>query len=132
MLGAGALAAATAATTVGASPADAAGRVGRADPLPRPIPGGIDTGDPRVGFIHWFLPGPTDATTPVLGLPGFGLDVEPSTITDFKGFTAYAVLAGEATDQDGQTYPCEFDVRVMEGRYLDEQGDEHRAAFAFM
>jgi hypothetical protein len=100
--------------------------------MPKPIPGGVDSGDPRVGFIHWWLPGPEGATTPVLGLEAMGLDVEPNTITDFKGWVAYAVLAGEAKAGDGATYPVEFDVRAMEGNYVAEDGSTHRAAFAFL
>ncbi len=134
LVGASAATAATAALVVAPGAAEAAGGSSHrpAAPLPKPIPGGIDSGDPRVGFIHWFLPGPTDATTPVLGLQGMGLDVEPNTITDFKGWVAYAVLAGEAVDGDGTTYPCEFDVRAMKGSYLTEDGSEHEASFAFL
>lgn len=135
LVGAGAAGAATAVSSAaGILPAGASVDrfAGPASGLPRPIPGGVDSGDPRVGFIHWFLPGPTTATTPVLGLGGMGLDVEPSTITDFEGFVAYAVLAGEAEASDGNTYPCEFDVRVMDGRYIADDGNEYEAAFAFL
>lgn len=97
-------------------------------PAPSPIPGGVDA--PPVGFIHWFLPGPPDATTPFLGIPGFGLDVEPSTITDYEGFTAFAVLSGQARGGDGRAYDVEFDVRVMHGRYVAE-GVPRNATFGF-
>ena len=116
---------------VGVGPADAA-KIPVAKPLPKPISGGFDSGDPNVGFVHLFLPGPTDAVTPVLGLQGEGLDVEPSTITDFEGFTAFAVLAGEARANDGNTYPVELDVRVMEGKYIAENGKTANGAFAFL
>lgn len=99
---------------------------------PKPIPGGVDSGDPNVGFIHWWLPGPTDAVTPILGLGGFGLDVDPSTITDFKGVSAMAVVAGTVRDDDGTLYDCEFDVRAMKGRYVGVDGVERRGAFAFV
>lgn len=99
-------------------------------PIPRPIPGGIDA--PPVGLIHWWLPGPPDAVTPVIGLPGFGLDVDPSTITDFNGYTAYAVVAGESTSSTGATHPTEMDVRVMDGVYLDETGTRREGAYAFL
>jgi hypothetical protein len=99
-------------------------------PVPLPIPGGIDAGEP-VGLIHWFLPGPTDAATPVLGLGGMGLDVDPSTITNFEGFTAFAVLAGEAYGSDHGTYPIEFDVRVMDGIYDDGTGTVREGAYGF-
>jgi hypothetical protein len=61
-----------------------------------------------------------------------GLDVEPSTLTDFRGFTAFAVLAGEAKASDGRTYACEFDVRVMEGDYIATDGSRQSGAFAFL
>lgn len=99
---------------------------------PKPIPGGVDSGDPNVGFIHWWLPGPTDATSPILGLGGMGLDVDPSTITDFKGVSAMAIVAGTVRDQDGNPYDCEFDVRAMKGRYVAEDGHERSGAFAFL
>ncbi|MDJ0757270.1 MAG: twin-arginine translocation signal domain-containing protein [Ardenticatenaceae bacterium] len=99
-------------------------------PVPSPIPGGIDA--PPVGFIHWFLPGPTDAMTPFLSLPGFGLDVEPSTLTNFKGFTTFAVISGQATGSDGKTYNVEFDVRVMDGEYVAEDGSHQYGTFGFL
>ncbi len=84
-------------------------------------------------IIHFFLPGPEDAVTPIIGLHGMGLDVEPSTLTDFKGFTAFAVLAGRqaAEGSDGKTYDVEFDLRVMEGEYIAADGSHQRGAFAF-
>lgn len=99
---------------------------------PKPIPGGIDTGDPNVGFIHWWLPGPTDATTQILGLGGMGLDVDPSTITDFKGVSAFAVVAGTVRADEGNAFDCEFDVRAMKGRYVGVDGVERKGAFAFL
>lgn len=103
---------------------------GRALPAPNPIPGGVDA--PPVGRIHWFLPGPTDATTPVIGLSGAGLDVEPSTMTDFHGFTAFAVVAGRAKGSDRKTYDVELDVRVMEGKYVAKDGSLRHGAFGFI
>jgi hypothetical protein len=103
----------------------------RAKPAPLPIPGGFDAGPP-VGFVHAFLPGPVGSFTPFFRLPGSGLDVEPSTLTNFKGFTAFAVLSGQAEGSDGKTYNVEFDLRVMEGEYIAEDGSHHRGAFAFL
>ncbi|MGI9328421.1 MAG: hypothetical protein ACR2PZ_24610 [Pseudomonadales bacterium] len=103
-------------------------------PMPSPIPGTIPTGLPAghpLEFVHWFLPGPTSAFTPVLGLQGMGVNVEPSTITDYKGFTAFAVLAGEAKGNDGNNYAVEFDLRIMEGRYRAADGTQHHGAFGF-
>ena len=99
---------------------------------PKPIPGGVDSGDPNVGFIHWWLPGPETAATPILGIPGFGLDVDPSTITDFKGQSALAVIAGTVHGSDGVDYDCEIDLRAMKGRYVGEDGRTRKGAFAFV
>ncbi len=130
----------TAATMAGPGVAQAAGR-GRArgrapgfsgKPAPNPIPPVVDGGGPPpFDFIHWLLPGPEGATTPILGLPGFGLDVDPSQITDFRGFNAYAVVSGTAKDMDGNDYDVELDVRVMDGRYIGVDGNEHTNTFAF-
>lgn len=98
-------------------------------PTPEPIPGGVE--DPAAGFLHWFLPGPPTATTPFIGLPGFGLDAEPSMITDYHGFTAFAVISGQAWGSDGKQYNCEFDVRVMQGEYFAADGSKHYGTFAF-
>lgn len=97
----------------------------RAKPAPLPIPGGVEAGP------HIFLPGPEDARTPFFGSPGQGLDVEPSTMTNFKGFTVFAVLAGQAEGSDGKTYDVEFDLRVMEGEYIAEDGSHQQGTFAF-
>jgi len=101
----------------------------RALPAPLPIPGGVDA--PSVGFIHIFLPGPEGAVTPFFRIPALGLDVEPSTLTDYRGFTTFAVLAGQAEGSDGNTYNVEFDVRVMRGVYIAEDGSRQRGTFAF-
>jgi hypothetical protein len=69
--------------------------------------------------------------TPFFRIPGMGLDVEPSTMTNFKGFTVFAVLAGQAEGSDGKTYDVEFDLRVMEGEYIAEDGSHQRGTFAF-
>jgi hypothetical protein len=85
-----------------------------------------------VGDIHWWLPGPTDASTPIIGLEGFGLDDDPSTITDFDGVSAFAVVAGKVKGTDGELYDCEFDVRAMKGAYVGEDGKKRHGAFAFL
>lgn len=134
LAGAGAAAVAGSFGTLGvARPASAKAGLPRALPAPSSIPGGVAgiPGHPVLDFIHWFLPGPTDATTPFIGLPGFGLDVEPSLITDYRGFTAFAVLSGQARGSDGKTYNVEFDVRVMEGEYVAADGSHQRGAFGF-
>ena len=80
---------------------------------------------------HWLLPGPVGSTTQVLQLPGFGLDVDPSLITDYHGFTAYGVLAGSARDTTGAEYDVELDLRVMQGEYAAEDGTTHYGTFGF-
>jgi hypothetical protein len=111
-----------------ANPASAT-ELRQALPAPSPIPGGFDA--PPVGFVHAFLPGPEDAVTPFFGLRGMGLDVEPSLITDFAGFTAFAVVAGQAEGSDGKTYNVESDLRVMEGSYVAEDGSLQQGTLAF-
>jgi hypothetical protein len=98
-------------------------------PAPTPIPGGpvIESVS-----IHEFLAGPADITLPISGLQLEGLNVEPSTITDFMGFTALAYLAGTVTGSDGITYNLESDIRVMEGEYVGEDGEHHNGTFAEM
>ena len=50
---------------------------------------------------------------------------------DYRGFTAYAVVAGTAKASDGNEYPCEFDVRVMDGVYIASDGSRNRGTFGF-
>lgn len=131
LAGAAALATTAAVQTATSGRASAAGGI-PVGPAPKPIPGGIDSGDPNVGFIHWWLPGPEGSSTPIIGIPGFGLDVDPSLITDFDGISAMAVVAGSVRGSDGVDYPCEFDVRAMKGRFVDVEGTTRTGAFAFL
>jgi hypothetical protein len=101
-----------------AAPASAS-RKATAEPVP--IPGGIDIPP----LIHVFAPGPTDA-----GL--MGEDVEPSTITNFNGLSAYAVFTGGATDADGNDYFAVLDMRIMDGVYRAADGSVHRGVFGFI
>ena len=72
-------------------------------PPPKPIPGGLQI--PGGPFIHVFLPGPSSVTLPFSGSQLMGLNVEPSTITDFSGTTAVAMLVGSATGGADQPRP---------------------------
>ncbi len=129
-LGSAAVAGGALATVAGPlSPAEGTARE-RLVGVPKPIPGGIDA--PPIGFIHWYIPGPDGAATPVLGIPSGGLDTEPSTITDFRGTTSFAILVGDVVASDGRDYLLEMDVRVMEGEYLDQNDQPFEAAFAFL
>ena len=65
-------------------------------PLPKPIAGGL------APDFHVFAPGPTNITLPFSHLPLMGLDVEPSVITDYRGFTALVYPVGTAHGSDGK------------------------------
>jgi hypothetical protein len=134
--GAGAVAGAglTSMTGAGVAFADHAGQ-GRLPliPLPEPIPGGLPVGlPPPYDLIHTFLPGPPEITLPLSGSQLMGLDVEPSTITDFKGSTAQAYVIGSATGSDGVEYGLEVDIRAYEGQYVAADGSTNRGTFAFV
>jgi hypothetical protein len=114
--------------TAGGAAVSRASRGGVA-PAPTPIPGGFQI--PGLGTLHVFAPGPTDVTLPFTGLTLGGLDVEASSITDFKGSSAVAFMVGSATGSDGKTYNLETDIRAFEGEYV-VGGESHRGAFAFV
>jgi hypothetical protein len=61
-----------------------------------------------------------------------GLDVEPSTLTDFHGTSAVAFHVGEAKGSDGHTYNLETDMRVMEGKYVAVDGTMRHGSFALI
>lgn len=132
--GAGLAVAAGAAGSAGSlaltGPAGAAGPLLKPLPMPKPIDGGVP--DPQLDFLHVLIPGPTDAVSPILGLPGFGLDTDPSTIGDFQGFTAFAILSGQVEGSDGNVYDAEVDVRGFRGEYIAEDGSRRQGAFAFL
>jgi hypothetical protein len=99
-------------------------------PAPKPIPGGVQI--PGGPLLHVFLPGPPEVTLPFTGTQLQGLDVEPSVITDRRGFTALAYVAGTAAGSDGNQYNLEADMRAMEGTYVAEDGSRQRGLFAFI
>jgi hypothetical protein len=99
-------------------------------PAPKPIPGGVQV--PGGPFIHAFVPGPPQVTLPFSGLQLQGLDVEPSLITDYQGFTALSYLFGTASGSDGKQYLLEADLRAMEGLYVAQDGSRHHGLFAFI
>jgi hypothetical protein len=112
-----------------ASPMDAARwanpeeRHGPIEPQPVPIPGGILLPP----LIHVFAPGPVNQ--------GFqGIDVEPSVITNLRGFTAIGYPGGTnaATDSNGNTYDLITDMRVFQGEYVAADGSHHRGTFVFI
>jgi hypothetical protein len=94
-------------------------------PVPQPIAGGPAPG------IHIFLPGPTNVTLPFSGLQLQGLDVEPNTITNFRGAVARAYVIGQARGSDGVTYGLEVDIGAYEGEYI-AAGARHTGVFVFL
>ena len=96
--------------------------------MPKPIPGGLDVGGGNI--IHVYLPEP---------------GVEPSTITDFRGFVGINHVQGEGTvttggGGGGMSTPTaagdrlvyDADMRFMKGLYIGEDGEEHAGTFAFI
>lgn len=112
---AGATGAAVGASVLGGLPALAA-PPGTGEPLP--IPGGIVFGE---RLFHVFLPGP---------------GAEPSTITDFNGFTGVAVVQGGWTATGSPTDGIssgvwESDMRFMKGLFVGSDGLRRQGTFAF-
>lgn len=102
-------------------------------PLPEPIPGGLPVGLPSpYDFIHIFLPGPPEIELPFSKLRLMGLDVEPSTITDYKGTTALAYVIGTATGSDDVEYGLEVDIRAFEGTFVAADGSTNNGTFAMI
>jgi hypothetical protein len=97
---------------------------------PKPIPGGIQIpGGPQ---IHVWQPGDPSVTLPFSGATLMGFDVEPTTITDRRGFSAVAYHAGTATGSDGATYNLETDIRAFEGAYVASDGVRRFGKFALI
>ena len=92
----------------------------RANPAPRPIPGGLD---------KHFMPVPRDAFVHVLG-PGIGSEM--ATITDFNGIVAGSETRGTAHGSDGASYDFDTDMRFMHGSYVGLDGRRRTAAFGFI
>jgi hypothetical protein len=102
----------------------------RAAVPPTPIPGGIQI--PNGPQIHVWAPGDPAVTLPFSGLTLMGFDVEPSTFTDRRGFSAVAFHAGTATGSDGATYNLETDIRAYRGPYIAADGSRRLATFGFI
>jgi len=117
----------TALVAPGTAVADKSDDDGTPLPQPQPIPGGLAPG------FHVWAPGPTTITLPFSKSGLMGLDVEPSVITDFNGFTALAYPAGSAHGSDGKRYNLEGDMRVFRGKYRPQNGSSVReGAFGFV
>lgn len=100
--------------------------------VPKPIPGGLDISPATPPFIHVHGPGPKNLVLPFSEAKGEGLDVEPSTITDFKAVVAMAYHVGSATGSDGKTYNLETDVRAFQGEFIAADETHHRGTFALL
>lgn len=93
---------------------------------PKPIPGGI-----VAGGQGWHVSGPGYN---VPDMPSSGL-AEQSTITDFSGAVASAIVRGTGEGrQGGAVVPLAFDsdMRFMKGRYIGEDGIIHDGTFGFI
>jgi hypothetical protein len=73
------------------------------------------------------------------GFPGLDpVDADPSTITDFQGFTGLAYISGTVSRTDRHTHakvelPFLFsDMRFMEGEYRGFDGRVRRGTFGFI
>jgi len=85
-------------------------------------------------------PKPTPATTTINGVAfhfvSFGPGVDPSSITDFKGFVGVADVRGHGTAKhpDGSSEKLLFDtdMRFMKGTYVGLDGAVHRGTFGFV
>jgi hypothetical protein len=99
------------------------------NPAPSPIPGGIELAPGVV--IHVFGPGDPGVTLPFSGITLQGVDVEPSTITDFNGSSAVAYHVGTARTSDGRTLNLETDIRAFEGEYV-VGGETRHGSFALV
>ena len=87
---------------------------------------------PRTILFTCFRRARKDITLPFTGVTLQGLDVEPSTLTDFHGASAVAFHVGEAKGSDGHTYNLETDIRVMEGKYVAVDGTTRHGSFALI
>jgi hypothetical protein len=85
-------------------------------------------------------PRPTRHKTTINGvtfhLTSFGPGMDPSSITDFKGFVGVADVRGHgtATRSDGRVEKLLFDtdMRFMKGTYIGVDGKVHRGTFGFV
>ena len=91
---------------------------------PQPIPGGFFPG------VHLWVPGDPSVTLPFSKTTLMGFDVDPTTIANFRGFSAVAFHAGTATGSDGSTYNLETDIRAFEGAYVAADGVRRFGKFA--
>ncbi len=97
---------------------------------PKPIPGGVTP--PNHAQIHLWPAGDPAVTLPFSHGTLKGFDVDPSTITDFRGFSALAYHAGTATGSDGAPYNLETHMTALRGDYVATDGTRRFGTFAFI
>jgi len=97
---------------------------------PKPIPGGVTL--PTGAQIHVWPAGDPAVTLPFTHSTLRGFDVDPSTVTDFRGFSALAYHAGTATGSDGATYNLETHMTVHRGSYVAADGIRRFGTFSFI
>jgi hypothetical protein len=102
----------------------------RTKPQPVPIAGGIQV--PDGPLVHGFVPGPKTITLPYSKLKLQGRNVEPSTITNRRGFTALGYLVGKARNHVGKRFNVEIDIRAFRGTYVTADGLRRSGLFAFI
>lgn len=96
--------------------------------MPKPIAGGGFEVDGELLHVYDYLPGN-----------------EPATIGDFRGLVAINHLQGEGTvtrggggggistpTTTGDRLVYDADMRIMKGRYVGEDGQEHQGTFGFI
>jgi hypothetical protein len=54
-----------------------------------------------------------------------------STVDDFTGNVAVALIQGTGKDNAGNTIDFELDVRAMQGNYIDRNGSAQHGTFSF-
>jgi hypothetical protein len=111
----------------GAAEAEARQADDRPLPAPKPIAATFPTTD-----FHVLAPGPTTIALPFSGTQLMGLDVDPSVITDFSGFTALAYPVGSAHGSDGKLYNLEGDMRIFSGTYVPSAGAKRQGTFGLV
>jgi hypothetical protein len=87
-------------------------------------------------------PKPTTGITTIEGVDfhftifGPGVDLDPSSITDFKGLAGVAQVQGTGTARNPngsvETLLFDTDMRFMKGVYVGKDGAVHRGAFGFV
>ena len=97
---------------------------------PKPIPGGVTL--PNGTQIHVWPAGDPTVTLPFSHSHPLGFDYDPSTITDFRGFSAIAYHAGTAIGSDGGTYNLETHMTALKGTYVATDGTRRFGTFSFI